>query len=466
MGRGLFGTLAAGARDLEHKSADMAALTWEALMGAPAKSGVAVNIDSALKVTTVLACCRVLAEGIAQIPLKVGRESAGGSFKPAVDHPAYRVLYRRPNDWMTSFELRETMMFHACLAGNAYAFKNKLRGQLRELIPLVPGSVCVIKQPDWSLLYQVSDPDGRVVGLFDRSQIFHLRGPSWDSQIGLDAMRLAREAIGLSIATEETHAKLHANGAQPGGILGFDKMLSPEATAKLKANFAAHHEGVRNAFQTLVLDNGAKWTPMAMTGVDAQHLETRRFQIEEICRALRVLPIMIGYYDKAATYASSEQMFIAHLVHHVMPWVERWQQAIDVQLLDDDEALTARFNVRGLLRGDAASMAAYYASGIANGWLARNEARVEEGLDPLPGLDEPLVPLNMGTSADQATIAGKVVSAVKSFLVIDGGKSLPDDQIEALELKIGRVLSSANEGRIRSAHAELERVLASLPKAA
>jgi HK97 family phage portal protein len=150
----------------------------------------------------------------------------------------------------------------------------------------------------------------------------------------------------------------------------------------------------------MILDRAAKFTSQTMSGVDAQHLETRRFQIEEVCRALRVYPQMIGHADKTATYASAEQFFLAHVVHSLMPWVIRWEQAIDRALLGGDGQLYSKFSVQGLLRGDAKTRAAFYGAGIKDGWLTRNEAREFEELDPLDGLDVPLMPLNMADGTE------------------------------------------------------------------
>lgn len=404
MGKGLFGALTRG---FEAK-ADMSGLTWDALFGdgGRVKAGVAVNTDTALKVSTVFACARVLANGISQIPLKVYREGEDGSKVPAKDHPAYRLLWRRPNDWMTSFEFRQCMMLHAVLHGNAYAYIGRGgRGRvLQELIPLV-GKVVVKQASDWSLTYEVTDKSG-VAAVLPRESVLHLRGPSWNGVAGMDAIHVAREAIGLAIATEEAHAALHANGARPGGMISFDTMLSIEAKEALKASAMAQLGGIKNAFRTMVLDNGAKWTPFAMTGVDAQHLETRRFQIEEICRDLGVFPQMIGHTDKTATFASAEAFFLAHVIHSLEPWIENWQQALARDLFPDEDGITAEFSVQGLMRGDHAARAEFYKAALGTtqqpGWMTRNEVRELENLNPSDDGDEftPLITQSGGAAND------------------------------------------------------------------
>lgn len=475
--KGLFETMAAGLGSLEAKSTtDVSALTWAEIMGhGSSKAGVAVNVDSALKVSTVLACVRVLAEGIAQLPLHVGRyDPDTDSVEPARGERVYELLHQAPNDWMTSFELRETMMVHAVLTGNALAVKNVLRGEVRELLPVPWNCVQAQRLPNYGLVYHVNDPFG-LVGTFTPKQVLHIRGKSWDSLLGLDAIRLTREAIGLAIATEETHERLFANGARPGGLLSIDGSLSPEARERIKESATQFSRD--QAFKTMVLDKGATWTQFAMTGVDSQHLETRRYQVEEICRGLGVFPHMVGYTDKTATFASAESFFQGHVNYSLMPWRVRWKQALKRDVLGNSSDLVADLDVRELLRGDTTARANFYASGIVNGWMTRNDARRFEGLRPLPGLDTPLVPLNLGTPKDVLAtdpesqqqlvkLRDHAIAEVRSWIVEHGQLPTTDlacaDLIERLQTKVGRVLSGANETRIRAAHAHLDDVLGSI----
>ena len=438
---GLFRTIAAG---IETKSTDISALTWQKLWGEDmrAKSGVSVSLDSALKVSTVLACARVLSNGIAQIPLKVYREGDDGSKVIDKKNALHRLLSRRPNEWMTSFEYRQVAMFHAVLAGNHYAWINRGLGKVvRELIPLVPSLVTARQTRGFEMVYDVKGV-GTDIG---RDQILHLRGPSWNGVAGMDAIQTAREAIGLAIATEEAHAKLYANGAQPGGIVAVDGAMSEASYNRLKAQIEQSREGLRNAFRMWVLDQGAKFTPMAMTGVDAQHLETRRFQIEQICADLGVFPMMVGYSDKTATFASAEAFFLAHVIHSLEPWIENWQQVLARDLFPDEDDLSAEFSVQGLLRGDHKTRAEFYAAGIINGYFTRNEVRKWENLNPIDGLDEPLIPLNMGTQEERAALQKDVTEAVKSMLIgHNGGPKLDDGEIET---KVAAIIAAHHRDR-------------------
>lgn len=372
----------------ETKAADFSALTFAGLLGAPtSKTGASVNVNTALRNSATLACVRVLAEGIAMLPIKLYRERKSGSKDVADDHPVHWAIAHRPNSWMTSFEFRESGMFHAALARGSYALIHRVGGKVDELIPLLPASVT----PAWSrgeLRYRVSDPSG-VVGEFPRSEVLAVRGPGWTSYQALELIQQAAEAIGLSIAIEESQARLHANGARPSGILATDKSLTKDARDRLAGMFADGFQGLMNAGKVPILDNGLKFQSALMTGVDAQTLESRKLQIEEVARMLRVHPQMIGHGDKAPTYASAEQFFTAHAVHSLGPWVERWQQAISRDLLTPEEIRAGyiiRFNMQALMRGDSASQAAFFKSALGTasspGWMSPNDVRRVLDMDP------------------------------------------------------------------------------------
>jgi len=355
------------------------------------KSGASVTTTSALEVTAVLGCARVIAEGIAQVPFRLYR-SVGNSTLPATGHPMYRVLHRKPNGWMTSFGLRETMAFHVALTGDAIAFVGRdMKGAVRELIPIKPGDVTCKQAEDYSLTYEIKAPNGKKE-VFPASAIWHWRGPSWDGVTGLDVVKQAREAIGLAMMTEESHAGLHKNGARVAGTYSVDGKLDREQHKQLTDWIAQNYAGAENAGKPLILDRNAKFQPHTMTGVDAQHLETRRYQIEEICRAFRVMPIMIGYSDKASTYASAEQMFLAHVVHTLSPWYERIEQSADCQLLTEDEldaGYFVKFTAAGLLRGSHKDRSEYFAKALGSGgspaWMTQDEVRALEELNPMGG---------------------------------------------------------------------------------
>lgn len=389
--KGLFSRLGA-AKDAAGQSIPSSwALFQELTRGRESRSGVNVTAARALEVATVLACCRVLAEGVAQVPWRLYREE-GRRRIIASEHPVNRMIYRAPNRWQTSFEFRESLMFHAVLCGNAFVFVNRVGSERKiyELVPIEPGRVTVKRDPDTlGLSYEVSaEKNGGAKRTFPQETIWHIRGPSWNTWTGLRATEFARDAIGLSVALEDKQADYHRNGAEMSGILSLENNVGKEAYADLAKWIDEHLPGGTRFQKPLVLDNGAKYTDLQMSGVDAQHLETRKHQIEEICRAFRVMPIMVGQSDKAATYASAEQMFIAHVVHSLMPWFERFEQSADANLLTEQEIASGyytKFTAQALMRGSSKERAEYFAkalgSGNVKGWMTQNEVRELEELE-------------------------------------------------------------------------------------
>lgn len=364
--------------------------------GMGTKSGASVSHKSALEVTAVLSCVRVISEGLAQVPFKLYQQ-VGEKTLPATDHPLYRVLHRKPNGWMTSFELRETMAIHCAMTGNAHAFINRVRGQVRELLPLPTGTVTVKQKSDYSLEYTITAPSGNTMTV-PQEAIWHWRGPSWDAVSGLDIVKLAREAIGLAMSSEESQARLQKTGGAHSGTYAVEGILNKEQYAAMREWLDKEFDGIKNFGKTKLLDRKAQFLPTSMTGVDAQLLETRRYQIEEICRAFRVMPIMAGYSDKAATYASAEQMFLAHVVHTLSPWYERIEQSAECHLLTEKEVeqgYFVKFNAAGLMRGSHKDRSEYFSKALGSGgspaWMTQDEVRALEEFNPMGG-DAALLP--------------------------------------------------------------------------
>jgi HK97 family phage portal protein len=389
-------------------SATLSDLLASAFGGGATKSGASVNATTALEVSVVLGCVRVLAEGVAQVPWKVMRKE-GRNKMEQVTHPLWMLLHRKPNRWQTSFEFRESMMIHALVGPNgaAYAFRSRV-GQaqrLAELILLDPKRVKEIIADDGTRTYEVRGRNDATRTLTE-DDVWRIPGPSWDGSTTLPLIRQAREAIGLAMSTEETQSKLHANGVQTSGIYSITGTLNAQGYKDLKAWVEKEHGGAKSAGKPMILDRDAKWLPNRMSGVEAQHLETRRHQVEEVCRAFRVLPIMVGQSDKASTYASAEQMFLAHLVHSLMPWYERIEQSADCNLLSDRELEQGYYTLLdpvGLLRGSLKDTAEYISKLTERGILTRNEGRFILDRNPIDGLDEPLTPINLlGNSSDPA----------------------------------------------------------------
>ncbi len=376
--RGLFGTIGLAMKDV--RALDMLPAF---LMGPESKSGVSVTWSSALQVSAVLAVIKVVAEGIAQSPCKLRKPRSGGGMEDAREHDLFRMLNRRPNGWQTAFEFWETIVAHLMLVGNAFVYISRAgSGRILELIIIEPGKVTVTRMPDLSLRYEVAGDDGGVRPV-RAADMWHIRGLSWNGWMGMEWVRLAREAVGLALALEQSHASLHKSGAQAGGVYSVEGTLTDaqhqQITAWLK-RFAAADRGT-----PMVLDRGAKWLTQQMTGVDSQHLETRRFQIEEICRAARVMPIMAGVPGAAGAYDNGEQMFIAHATHTLLPWGVRLEQSAEVNLLSDQEqaaGFQVKFYFTAMMRGDYKSRQEGLQIQRRNGVINADEWRDLEDMNP------------------------------------------------------------------------------------
>lgn len=389
------------------KADDSWSVLREFLQQYQAKSGVAVNHTTALRAVTALACARVIAEGLAQVPLKLYREIPEGGREPAKDHPLYDVLAKRPNDWMTSFDWREQAGLHMVFAGYHVAWVNRVRGKVVELLPYQPSDV-KIERLGAETIYKLRTGEAQWTTV-PAKDILHLHGPSWNGWKGLDGVDLAREAIGLALATEEHGARLFKNGAMPGGLIYSDgtATLTKEQRDALRESWQESHGGGSNAHKTAILWGGLKWMATAQQNDNAQFLETRKFQVEEVCRSFRVLPVMVGHSDGSQAYASVEQMFLAHVIHTMGPWYARLEQNYDAQLLTKEEreaGYYTKHNVSALLRGAHKDRAEYYSKALGAGgspaWMSPDEVRGLEELNPMGGAAAQLpVATNVGGSA-------------------------------------------------------------------
>lgn len=362
-------------------------------------AGASVTVETALQVMAVLGCVKVISEDVAQVSRGLFKKRAGGEggSDEQRDHPLSRVFLRRANDWQTGFEFLETLVIHTALAGRFIAFRNVVRGRVVELIPLLPHEVtpCRDASTGWKLRYRVT-LNGETEDL-PASAVWHVKGPSWNGWDGMEALKLAREAVGLSIATADAHSLMHANGGQTSGMYSIDGNLDAAQYKALRDWIEKSITGA-NKFKPFVLDRGGKWIQTAMSGVDAQHIETRKFQIEEVCRAFRVMPIMIGFSDKTATFASAEQMFQAHAKYTLGAWFKRLEESIGTNLLTDaewSEGLYFKFLPVSLLRGTEKDRGEFYYRMWQMGALNANQIRGMEEMNPYDGGDVYRVPVNM-----------------------------------------------------------------------
>lgn len=356
-------------------------------------SGKAVTERSAMQMTAVYSCVRILAEAIAGLPLHLYRYGEDGSKEKAIDHPLYTLLHDEPNPEMTSFVFRETLMTHLLLWGNAYAqiIRNG-KGDVVALYPLMPNRMKVDRDEHGELYYeyQTSQDDahtmkGSVVRLSPRD-VLHVPGLGFDGLVGYSPIAMAKNAIGLAIATEEYGSKFFANGATPGGVLEHPNVVKdPE---RVRSSWDAAFGGSANANKVAVLEEGMKYTPISISPEQAQFLETRKFQIDEIARIFRVPPHMIGDLEKSS-FSNIEQQSLEFVKYTLDPWVCRWEQSMQRALLRQEEKQQyfLKFNVDGLLRGDYQSRMNGYAVGRQNGWMSANDIRELENLDRISAED-------------------------------------------------------------------------------
>ena len=394
------------------KAMDSAGLMRMLSGGSEAASGALVNETTALEVATVLACCRVIAEGVSQAPWCVMQEGADGAVQTLRGHSVSQSLKVSPDGVTPAFNFKETLVLHLLLCGNAYSIIDRAAsGKILRIVNVEPNRV----QPQYvggKIDRYVITIDGDTPRSFAPRDVWHIRGPSWNGALGIRATQVARNAIGLAISTEKQAGAMAGRGMTINGVYSLESGLSPEKFRVLGAWLDQHAPGGERDGKPLILGDGAKWSSQQMTGVDAQHLETRRHQVEEICRAFRVMPLMVGHPADMAARAATESIFLQHVVHTLMPWYGRLEESADLALLSEQEraaGMYTRLDPTALMRGAAADRAAYYTAALGDtqrpGWMKKNEVRAKEGLPPVDGGDD-FVPLitqpgeNGGDNAD------------------------------------------------------------------
>ena len=364
--------------------------SYSFLFSSTTAGGRVVTERSAMQLTAVYSCVRILAEAVAGLPLHVYRTDASGSRVKATDHPLYGLLHDEPNPEMTSFVFRETLMTHLLLWGNAFAqvIRNGL-GEVVALYPLMPDRMTVGRDLDTHELYyeyQTSwdEPAGEYKTVrLSPADVLHVPGLGFDGLVGYSPIQMARNAIGLAQATEDYGASFFANGAAPGGVLEHPGTIKDPA--RVRDSWQQTFGGARNSNKIAVLEEGMKYTPIAVSPEQAQFLETRKFQINEIARIFRIPPHMIGDLDKSS-FSNIEQQSLEFVKYTLDPWVVRFEQALSKTLLSAREkpSVFVKFNLEGLLRGDYQSRMEGYAVARQNGWMSANDIRELENLDRIP----------------------------------------------------------------------------------
>lgn len=356
-------------------------------------AGKTVNERSAMQMTAVYSCVRILAEAVAGLPLHLYRYKEDGGKERAIDNNLYHLLHDEPNKEMSSFIFRETLMTHLLLWGNAYAqiIRNG-KGEVVALYPLMPNKMQVDRDENGELYYiytrssdEAKTMDGVTVYLTPRD-VLHIPGLGFDGLVGYSPIAMAKNAIGLAIATEEYGAKFFANGAAPSGVLEHPGTIKDPS--RLRENWNSTFGGSANSGKVAVLEEGMKYTPISISPEQAQFLETRKFQIDEIARIFRVPPHMVGDLEKSS-FSNIEQQSLEFVKYTLDPWVIRWEQSLSRALLNEDEKRKYffKFNLEGLLRGDYESRMSGYAVARQNGWMSANDIRELENMDKIPAED-------------------------------------------------------------------------------
>ncbi|WP_297497089.1 phage portal protein [Ferrovum sp.] len=368
---------------------------WFEPVGVQTMAGMRVTADNALQLSAVFACVRIISSQFASLPFVLYRTRRDGGKKRVTDHPLYPLLARRPNPYQNAFEWREMLAGHLVLRGNAFnQIVSNRQGEITALVPLHPDRVTIDLLPNGDYRYKYTTMTGSEQ-IFPRGQIWHLRGLSLDGIIGLSPIALARNAIGGAMAAQNYGSRFFANDAKPlSGYVEYpgsfkDKMAREQFRESLQESQTGANRG-----KIAVFEFGMKYHQLGLTNEDAQFLETRKFQVNDIARWFGVPPHKIGDLERS-TNNNIEQQAQEFVQECLGPMAERWEASIEAELLFDDDGLEAEFLFSQLLRGDSQARAQYYNLGINGGWLTRNEARLSENLNPLPGLDRPLRPLNM-----------------------------------------------------------------------
>ena len=352
-------------------------------------AGKTVTERSAMQMTAVYSCVRILAEAIAGLPLHVYQYNNDGGKDKALKHPLYHILHDEPNPEMSSFVFRETLMTHLLLWGNAYAqILRNGKGEVIGLYPLMPNKMTVDRDDKGHLFYQYQRSNDEAIKsdsmvILSPQDVLHIPGLGFDGLVGYSPIAMAKNAIGLAIATEEYGAKFFANGAAPSGVLEHPGTIKDPA--KVRESWNTTFGGSGNAGKVAVLEEGMKYTPISISPEQAQFLETRKFQINEIARIFRVPPHMVGDLEKSS-FSNIEQQSLEFVKYTLDPWVIRWEQSIMRTLFTPEEKKKyyVKFNVEGLLRGDYQSRMTGYATARQNGWMSANDIRELENLDRIP----------------------------------------------------------------------------------
>jgi len=408
----------------------------------PTSSGVMVNERTAMQISAVYACVRVLAEAVAVLPLHVYRKTQDGRERD-YNHTLFALLHDAPNPEMTSFVWRELMLTHLLLYGNSFSqiIRNG-RGEVTAIYPLLPDRMTVERDDSGKLRYIYQTEKGTVT--LTRERVLHIPGLGFDGLIGFSPIALARNALGLAAATEDFGAKFFANGANPSGILVHPGVIKNRDS--LRESWQTQFSGA-NAHRIAVLEEGLAYQQISIPPNDAQFLESRKFQIEEIARIFRVPLHMVGDLEHA-TFSNIEHLSLEFVKFSLEPWVVRIEQSMQQALLLPSERgeITIKLNMDGLLRGDFKTRMEGYAIARQNGWLSANDIRELEELNRIPAeeggdaylLNGNMVSLLYASRRETTTNEAPAQSASDSDTTSEGGDANSTLPEKTNHYRIGR----------------------------
>lgn len=366
----------------EYSMTDFASDIRRGLYGGKSSTGIDVNEQSALRFIAVFSCVRVLAEGVGALPLSVYKSRAGGGKDKAQDHPVYELLHDRPNGEMTSQSWRESQVGQLATSGNCYsALTLNRRGQIADIYP-IPWNECIPRRNGITgkIEYDVASD-----GTYPSERIFHVAGFGFDGLLGYSPIRMAAEAVGLGIASAEFTSHFYRNGMNVGGVLEHPQALSDVAYNRLQEWINEKGVGLGNSWKPLILEDGMKFSRIPMPFVDAQFIETRKLNRDEICGLFRVPPHMIANLERS-TNNNIEHQGIEFVMHTLMPYLTRFEQTANWKLFTPAERAAGyyvKFNVDGLLRGDYKSRQEGLAIQRQNGAINADEWRELEDRNPI-----------------------------------------------------------------------------------
>ncbi len=373
------------------------ATALSALRGTLSSAGLVVTPEVALRNMTVLACIRIISQSLASVPLVLYQRD-GRQRRRATDHAVYAVLAQTGNSEMTAYEVREARVAHCMAWGNAYAeIQYDSNYQVKGLWPLAPDRVGVERAENGRLQYTYwSDGTGQGYVL-PAYRVMHTRYTVLRGVTGMSPIRQAMNALGVATAAEEFGAKYFANGSRPSIILKHPGRMTKDAYERLRASFSENWEGLQNAHRINILEDGVAPEVVGIPPEEAQFLQTREYQVQEIARLYGV-PLHMLAVSQTATFASAEQDAINFRQFTLLEWARRDEQRLMADLLTAEERKAGyyiEYLLDGLERATIDTRTTAYSTMIQNGVMMPNEARERENLDPVPGGDVLLLPLNM-----------------------------------------------------------------------